>query len=107
MLYLSVWKICLAIFVLWILTSPELLEGGAYNLLLNFGQLAGLLATFGALLRFLLLGRIPWIEPPFGLDKITRFHRLTGYATLSAILLHPFLIIAAYTSAGRNSFFAQ
>lgn len=96
-----------AVLLLWATTSGANFSQGIYGVLLALGQLAGLLATYFALVQFILLGRVPWIEKQFGLDRLTHFHRLNGYATITALLIHPILIIGAYSIASRNNFVAQ
>lgn len=65
--------------------------------LLPAGRLAGLLATFCALTQFILMGRVGWLEPIFGLDKLAIFHRRNGIAVISLILCHTLLIIFGYS----------
>lgn len=81
----------------WSLNSYELLGKDVASTLLALGRLAGLLAVFFVLLQFVLMGRAVWIEKVFGLDKLARVHRLNGYFTVGFILLHPLLIILAYS----------
>lgn len=69
----------------------------AENWLLGVGRLAGLLATFCALTQFVLMGRVGWLEPIFGLDKLAIFHRRNGIATILLILAHLLLITLGYS----------
>ena len=81
---------------LWAISSLSNFVSGPAGALISLGQLAGLLAAVGALLQFMLMGRIGWIEKPFGLDQLAIFHRLNGYATISLILIHPALLAIGY-----------
>lgn len=81
---------------MWSVSSFHILLSGPAGTLIALGQLAGLLAATCALLQFLLMGRIGWIEGPFGLDKLAIFHRLNGYATITLILIHPLLLAFGY-----------
>ncbi len=81
----------------WFSLNPELS-------ILSLGKLSGLLAVFFVLLQVVLIGRAVWVEQVFGLDKLSRVHRLNGYLALFFVVAHPLLIITAsslYT--GLNS----
>lgn len=73
--------------------------------LLSLGRLAGLLATYFALTQFMLMARILWIERVYGLDRLARFHRFNGYATIILLILHPILIIGSHAAELDLSFF--
>lgn len=70
-------------------------------------RLAGLLATFCALIQFVLMGRVGWLEPIFGLDRLAIFHRRNGMATITLILLHSTLMIVGYSNLTSLSFIEQ
>lgn len=107
-LVLFLWAANLAVVLLiWVVTSFSLLGTGINGILLSFGRLAGLLAAYFALVQFMLMGRILWLERPFGLDRLAGFHRLNGYATFMALLIHPPLIVASYNIGSEDSLFAQ
>lgn len=89
----------------WATTSADLLTNGSLGgILLAVGRLLGILATVFALTQFLLMGRILWIERPFGLDHLASYHRFNGYAAITLILLHPLLVVAGYAVAGRANY---
>jgi predicted ferric reductase len=44
-------------------------------------------------LQFILAGRFAWIEGPFGLDRLMRFHRTMGIVAAALLLSHPLLLI--------------
>lgn len=75
--------------------------------ILAMGRLAGLIATFCALTQFVLMGRVGWLEPIFGLDKLAIFHRRNGIATILLILAHAFLITLGYSQLTGLNAFAQ
>lgn len=97
------------VLILWVTTSGSYFGDAdkLYGWILAFGQLAGLLATYFALVQFMLMGRVGWIEKHFGLDHLAHFHRLNGYAAITAIVIHPILIIMAYSIAAQTGFVAQ
>lgn len=71
---------------------PEVVSGDLVTMLHAVGRLCGLLATFCALTQFIVMGRVGWLEPIFGLDRLAIFHRRNGVATISLILAHSSLI---------------
>lgn len=88
--------VLLGVMALWAVSSFDSLLASPASALISLGQLAGLLAAVGALLQFMLMGRIGWIEKQFGLDKLAIFHRFNGYVTISLILIHPTLLAFGY-----------
>jgi predicted ferric reductase len=43
-------------------------------------------------LQFVVAARLRWIEAPFGLDVLLRFHRMMAFVALALLCLHPLLI---------------
>src|ERR1700722_9816944 len=43
-------------------------------------------------MQFVLTARLPWIEAPFGLDLILRFHRATALVIVVLLCAHPVLV---------------
>lgn len=87
--------------------SYILIGNGIDGTLLAFGRLFGILAVTFVLLQFLIMGRAPWIEKVFGLDKLSQFHHWNGYAVLTAILIHPTLILISYAMTAHVSLLQQ
>src|SRR5271170_1203777 len=44
-------------------------------------------------LQFVLAGRFAWIEGPFGLDRLMRFHRTMGIVAAALLVAHPLFLI--------------
>lgn len=65
-------------------------EGVVYELGRNTA-LAAFMLIFG---QVLLAARIKWIERPFGLDMLLRFHKYMGMAAVALLVLHPLLLAA-------------
>ena len=59
------------------------------------GRAAALLGFSLLLLQPVLSSRWGWIERPFGLDRVLRFHRATGAVGAALLLAHPFLLALA------------
>jgi predicted ferric reductase len=45
-------------------------------------------------LQFVLSARLRWIEAPFGLDVVLRFHRTMAFVAMGLLCLHPLLVAA-------------
>ncbi|MGW7824184.1 ferredoxin reductase family protein [Streptomyces puniciscabiei] len=73
--------------------------GFASNALIVLGRLAGL---YGALLmafQLLLVARLPWLDRRIGMDRLTSWHRWTGFALLWTLLTHAVFITFGYAQA--------
>ncbi|MET8827981.1 ferredoxin reductase family protein [Streptomyces sp. NPDC004610] len=72
-------------------------QGGfASNALIVLGRLTGL---YGALLmafQLLLVARLPWLDRRIGMDRLTSWHRWTGFALLWLLLGHVVFIVLGY-----------
>ncbi len=93
--------------VIWYTTSLDLLLSGASGALIALGRLAGLTAAGSALLQFMLMGRIGWIEGGFGLDNIAKLHRKNGYVVIIAIYIHILLVTFGYALGSMVGFISQ
>ncbi|GHI94049.1 oxidoreductase [Streptomyces olivaceus] len=74
--------------------------GFAANPLVVLGRLTGL---YGALLmafQLVLVARLPWFDRRIGMDRLTSWHRWTGFAVLWTLLAHVVFITFGY---GRSS----
>ena len=76
--------------------SVEVASGDLVTALHAIGRLFGLFATFAALTQFILMGRVGWLEPIFGMDRLAIFHRRNGEATLLLMLAHATLMIITH-----------
>lgn len=83
---------CFFILLIGVIGLTEASEEESVNLLAKTADAIGLLA-FGILaLQFLLASRLPWIERPFGLDRLIRFHRSMGVTAATLLIAHPVLM---------------
>ena len=60
--------------------------------LYEIGKNFGLTAFMILMLQPLLAGRFKWIEAPFGMDMLIRFHRNMAIFALCLLVLHPVLL---------------
>ena len=56
--------------------------------LIAIGQLAGLYAALAVLLGLVLISRAPWLERRYGMDRMTHFHRYTGFTAAVLMIVH-------------------
>lgn len=77
------------------------------GLLLALGRLTGIVAVVGILAQLLLISRAKWLEPLFGLDRLTRRHHLAGLIIPLALLAHPLLVVWHHALRTGNGFIAQ
>ncbi|WP_433303654.1 ferredoxin reductase family protein [Actinoplanes sp. CA-030573] len=61
------------------------------------GRLTGLWASDLLLLQVLLMARIPLAERAFGQDRLSRWHRWTGFTSFWLMMAHVVLITVGYT----------
>lgn len=92
------WINILIVFCFWTAGSGLSLLGHVTIpiLLLSIARLCGLLSVSLVLTQFLLIGRIGWIEPVVGHDKLAQIHRRVGKYALYSIIVHFCLIVISY-----------
>lgn len=86
-------------------TASQLSAAGGIAMFL--GNLTGLLGTYLALVMFLLISRLPFVERLLGQDGLLRWHRKLSPWPISLIVAHAFLLTIAYAQSTHNGFFAQ
>ncbi|MGW7260435.1 ferredoxin reductase family protein [Streptomyces sp. NPDC054834] len=75
--------------------------GFASNALIVIGRFAGL---YGALLmafQLVLVARLPWLDRRIGMDRLTSWHRWTGFGILWTLLAHAVFISLGYADGAR------
>ncbi|MFJ8106418.1 ferric reductase-like transmembrane domain-containing protein [Streptomyces sp. NPDC096132] len=73
--------------------------GFASNALVVIGRFAGL---YGALLmafQLLLVARLPWLDRRIGMDRLTNWHRWTGFGLLWTLVGHMVFITLGYAES--------
>ena len=91
----------------WHLNAAYFNTGSLGTTFIALGRLTGILATQLILLQFILIGRVRWVESVFGLDKLSRIHRLNGYLILALVILHPLLITQGHSMLNSSSYLGQ
>lgn len=88
-------RIALYIFLLLTPLSMAAVFGpGGHGLLGELGRSFALLGFTIVTMQFVLSARLKWIERPFGLDMLFRFHKAMAVFATVLLLLHPVLLAA-------------
>ncbi|MFJ9862669.1 ferric reductase-like transmembrane domain-containing protein [Streptomyces sp. NPDC101165] len=66
------------------------------NALILIGRLAGLYGALVMAFQLLLVARLPWLDRRIGMDRLTSWHRWTGFAVLWTLLAHLVFITFGY-----------
>jgi predicted ferric reductase len=70
----------------------------AKNPILGLGKWLGLHLALVMILQLLLVARLPWLDRRIGMDRLTSWHRWTGFTLFWLVLLHPTFILLGYAS---------
>ncbi|MCH5672335.1 ferredoxin reductase family protein [Streptomyces gilvus] len=70
--------------------------GFASNALIVLGRLAGLYGALVMAFQLVLVARLPWLDRRIGMDRLTSWHRWTGFALLWTLLAHAVFISFGY-----------
>ncbi|GAA0666269.1 ferredoxin reductase family protein [Streptomyces thermocarboxydovorans] len=71
-------------------------EGSGKNGTLTVAKFFGLHAALLLLFQLLLIARVPWLDRRIGMDRLTVWHRWTGFTLLWVVLTHAFLVVLGY-----------
>jgi predicted ferric reductase len=91
------------IFLMWLRHGgPEQFTtlGGSLSAM---GQLLALYGTYLALIQLVLMGRSPWLDEAFGMDRLAWAHRWLGFATVWLIAGHVATTIVGYAISDGSS----
>lgn len=70
--------------------------GFASNALIVIGRLFGLYGALVMAFQLVLVARLPWLDRRIGMDRLTSWHRWTGFALLWTLLAHAVFIAFGY-----------
>ncbi|MFB6848807.1 ferric reductase-like transmembrane domain-containing protein [Streptomyces sp. NPDC056373] len=71
----------------------------ASNALIVLGRLTGLYAALLMAFQLLLVARLPWFDRRIGMDRLTSWHRWTGFTVLWLLLAHAVFIVFGYAAS--------
>ncbi|PIZ99101.1 MAG: hypothetical protein COX77_02560 [Candidatus Komeilibacteria bacterium CG_4_10_14_0_2_um_filter_37_10] len=95
------------IVLLWWNNNSDLLNQGLASNLLVWARLTGLLAVFFVLTQLLQIGRIKWLEPYFGHDRLARQHHYFGVLSFVMITLHFIFLLISYGQLSHLGWWQQ
>ncbi|MER6419602.1 ferredoxin reductase family protein [Streptomyces sp. NPDC001137] len=70
--------------------------GFVSNALIVIGRLTGLYGALIMAFQLVLVARLPWLDRRIGMDRLTSWHRWTGFALLWTLLAHAVFISFGY-----------
>ncbi|MFD8939120.1 ferric reductase-like transmembrane domain-containing protein [Streptomyces sp. NPDC059578] len=73
--------------------------GFASNALIVLGRLCGLYGALFMAFQLLLVARLPWLDRRIGMDRLTTWHRITGFGLLWSLVGHGVFITFGYAQA--------
>ena len=76
--------------------------GGSQNVLITIGRLAGLYGALAMAFQLLLVARLPWLDRRLGMDRLTTWHRWTGFTILWTLLAHLVFITMGYAEVSNK-----
>ncbi|MGK5682021.1 ferredoxin reductase family protein [Actinoplanes sp. URMC 104] len=79
----------------------------APNTLTTVGRVLGMHLAFVLALQVLLVARLPFLDRRLGMDRLTAWHRWTGFTVFWLVLLHPTFVLLGYARLGESSFLSQ
>ncbi|MDQ0584081.1 ferredoxin reductase family protein [Streptomyces rishiriensis] len=73
--------------------------GFASNALVVIGRFAGLYSALLMAFQLLLVARLPWLDRRIGMDRLTNWHRWTGFSLLWTLVGHVVFITFGYAAS--------
>ncbi len=78
-------------------------EGGlSDNVLISIARLAGLYGALAMAFQLLLVARLPWLDRRLGMDRLTSWHRWTGFTILWTLLAHLVFMVFGYAEVEQK-----
>ncbi|GAA1634642.1 ferredoxin reductase family protein [Actinoplanes couchii] len=73
----------------------------AHNVFGQVGRLLGLYLAFMMTVQVLLVARLPLLDRAFGMDRLTGWHRWTGFTVFWLAVLHPSFVVLGFARYDR------
>lgn len=73
-----------------------LTAGTGKNSVLTVAKFVGLHAATVMMAQLVMVARLPWLDRRLGMDRLTLWHRWTGFALLWTVLTHATLVVLGY-----------
>jgi predicted ferric reductase len=71
-------------------------SGAGKNSVLSVAKFFGLHAALIMMLQLILVARLPWLDRRIGMDRLTSWHRWTGFTLLWTVVLHATFVVVGY-----------
>ncbi|MBC6449715.1 ferredoxin reductase family protein [Actinokineospora xionganensis] len=78
-------------------------SGTGKNSILTVAKFVGLHAALLMMFQLLLVARLPWLDRRIGMDRLTVWHRWTGFTLLWTVLTHATLVVLGYATLDSAS----
>ena len=75
-----------------------LTAGAGKNEVLTVAKFFGLHAALIMMCQLLLVARLPWLDRRIGMDRLTVWHRWTGFTLLWTVLTHATIVVLGYAT---------
>jgi len=76
-------------------------------LLTALGRLTGLYGALTLVVQLVLVARLPWLETRLGMDRLTAWHRWSGFWVLWLVLAHLVFVTLGYAAQDGTSVFGE
>ncbi|MCW2838911.1 MAG: putative oxidoreductase [Aeromicrobium sp.] len=100
----ALWLSLLLVTYWWVADGGIQDLGGWESGLTSLGRLLGLVASDLLLVQVLLMARLPFLERPFGQDRLARQHRIVGFTSFDLMVAHIVLITWGYAAGQITQF---
>jgi predicted ferric reductase len=77
------------------------------DLFTALGRLTGLYAALALVVQLVLVARLPWLESRLGMDRLTAWHRWSGFWVLWLVLAHVVFITLGYAGQDNSPVVAE
>lgn len=77
------------------------------GMMMALGRLTGLYGALALVLQLVLISRLPWLESRLGLDRLTMWHRWTGFWVLWLLVAHVVFITLGYAGQDGSPVLAE
>ena len=68
------------------------------GLLTAVGRLTGLYGALALVVQFVLVARLPWLESRLGMDRLTAWHRWSGFWVVWLVVAHVVFVTLGYAA---------
>lgn len=79
-------------------------SGGLFTAL---GRLAGLYGALALVVQLVLVARLPWLESRLGMDRLTAWHRWSGFWVVWLVLAHLVFVTLGYAAQDGSGVFRE